>query len=128
MGERSFVKMKKIAFGVQRSGENHFSTRKFTLLVSLRRGVTTLTLPVVAPVGTLVVISELETTLNFAALPLNVTLFAPVKLFPRMITLAPTLPELGRVSMNGPSPTPRLKIVPQFMAQFALVPGFASAE
>ncbi len=37
-------------------------TRKFTLLVSVRWGVITFTLPVVAPVGTVVVISELETT------------------------------------------------------------------
>ncbi len=37
-------------------------TRNFTLLVSVRWGVTTFTLPVVAPAGTVVVISELETT------------------------------------------------------------------
>lgn len=37
-------------------------TRKFTLLVRVPWGVTTFTLPVLAPVGTVVVISELETT------------------------------------------------------------------
>ena len=37
-------------------------TRKFRLLVNLRLGVVTSTLPVVAPLGTAVVISVLETT------------------------------------------------------------------
>jgi hypothetical protein len=37
-------------------------TRKFTLQVGVRWGVTTLALPVVAPVGTVVAISDLETT------------------------------------------------------------------
>ena len=35
--------------------------RKFTLLVKVRLGVVTLTLPVVAPLGTVVLISEFET-------------------------------------------------------------------
>jgi hypothetical protein len=49
-------------------------TRKFTLLESVEVGVTTWTLPVVAPVGTVVVISVLEATVNVAAMPLKVTL------------------------------------------------------
>jgi hypothetical protein len=52
-------------------------TRKFTLLISVRLGIFTLTCPVVASLGTVVVISVLETTLNVAALPLKVTLVAP---------------------------------------------------
>jgi hypothetical protein len=64
-------------------------------------------------VGTVVVIKELETTLKTAAAPLNVTLVAPVRLVPRILTAAPTLPEVVCVSTNGPSPTDRLKTVPQ---------------
>ena len=83
------------------------------MLVNVRLGVFTLTGPVVVPLGTVVVISVLETTLNVAALPLKVTLLAPVRLFPRIMTAAPTLPEVGRVSTNGFSPTARLKTVPK---------------
>ena len=39
-------------------------TRKFTLLVNVWLGVVTLTLPVVTPLGTVVLISELETTVR----------------------------------------------------------------
>ena len=42
-------------------------TRKLTLLVDVPLGVVTLTLPVVAPLGTVVLISVLETTVNVAA-------------------------------------------------------------
>ena len=42
-----------------------------------RLGVVTLTLPVVAPAGTVVVMSEGETTVNVAAVPLKLTLVAP---------------------------------------------------
>jgi len=41
------------------------------LLASVPLGVVTSTLPVVAPVGTLVVISVLDTTLKPAAVPLS---------------------------------------------------------
>ena len=88
-------------------------TRKFTLLVKVRLGVVTLTLPVVALLGTVVLISVLETTVNLAAVPLNVTLVEPVRLFPRIMTAVPTLPEVDNVLMKGPSPTDRLKTVPQ---------------
>jgi hypothetical protein len=49
--------------------ECHFVTRKTTLLLSVPLGVVTSTVPVVAPVGTLVVIKEAETTLKTAAVP-----------------------------------------------------------
>jgi hypothetical protein len=42
---------------------------------------------------------------------------APVRLVPRMLTAAPTLPEAGSVSTNRPRPTDRLKIVPQLPPQ-----------
>ena len=51
------------------------------LLESVPLCVTTLTIPVVAPVGTVVVIKVLEITVKTAAVPLNATLVAPVRLF-----------------------------------------------
>lgn len=50
------------------------TTKNFKLLASVPPGVTTSTLPVVAPAGTVVVTSELDTTVNVAGVPLNVTL------------------------------------------------------
>jgi len=93
-------------------------TRNCLLLVSVPEGVVTVTKPVLAPVGTVVVIKELETTVKTAAVPLNVTLVAPVRLVPRILTAAPTLPEVGCVSTNSPRPTDSLKTVPQPQAGF----------
>jgi len=67
-------------------------TWKNTLLVRRPEGVITVRKPLLAPVGTVVVIRELETTLNTAGVPLNATLLAPVRLVPRILTVAPTLP------------------------------------
>ena len=75
-------------------------------------GVTTVTLPVVAPVGTVVLISVPETTVKAASVPLKLTLVEPVRFVPRMMTAAPTLPEAGSVFTNEPSPAERLNIVP----------------
>ena len=58
-------------------------------------GVVSWTVPVVAPVGTVVVISDGDRTVNAAAAPLKLTLVAPVRLVPRILTLAPTLPAAG---------------------------------
>jgi len=69
-----------------------------TLLFRVPSCVTTLTLPVVAPLGTVAVISELDKTLKAAAVPLNVTLVAPAKFAPRILTAVRTLPEVGCVS------------------------------
>jgi hypothetical protein len=55
------------------------STGKATLLESVPMGVTTSTPPLVAPVGTVVVIKYLDTTVNVAAVPLKLTLVAPVR-------------------------------------------------
>jgi hypothetical protein len=74
--------------------------------------VVTVTVPLVAPVGTVVVISEAETTLNVAAVPLKLTAVAPFRFVPRMVTLVRTLPDAGTVSTNAPSPVARLKTVP----------------
>jgi hypothetical protein len=99
----------------------YFVTRNTTLLLSVFLVVTS-TVPVVAPDGTFVSISEFETTLNFAAVPLKLTLVAPVRSVPRILMAAPTLPEFGSVSTNGPRPTDRLNTVPQPYEQAVLVP------
>jgi hypothetical protein len=60
----------------------HF-TLKGRLLESVPLvGVTTWTVPVVAPAGTVVVIRECEFTVNTAGVPLKVTLVAPVRSVP----------------------------------------------
>ena len=82
------------------------------MLESVPLGVTTSTLPVVAPVGTVAVIRYLDTTVNAAAVPLNVTLVAPVRLVPRILPALPTLADVGSVFTNWPKPTDRLKTVP----------------
>src|SRR5579859_7487132 len=76
-------------------------TRNCRLLFSVPEGVFTFTKPVVAPEGTVVVIKERETTVKTAAVPLNLTLVAPVRSVPRILTAAPTLPEVGCVFTNG---------------------------
>ena len=51
--------------------------------------------PVVAPLGTVALICVPESTENAAAVPLNVTAVAPVKLVPLIVTLVPTGPLVG---------------------------------
>src|SRR5471030_1921524 len=77
---------------VKHGSADHGFTVNFLLLVSVPPPVVTSTKPVVAPVGTMVVISDAETTVNVAAAPLNVTVLAPVRLLPRILTAAPTFP------------------------------------
>ena len=71
---------------------NYGKTRKAMLLGSVPPGVVTVTFPVVAPAGTVVMISVAETTVKLAAVPLKLTSVAPVKLVPRTVTLDPTRP------------------------------------
>src|ERR1700685_1035457 len=94
------------------SSSRLYGPRNATLLDSVPPGVTTFTVPVVAPVGTVVVISELETTLKVAVLPLKVTLVAPVRSAPRILTAVPTLPDVGTVWTKAPRPVERLKTTP----------------
>lgn len=75
-------------------------------------GVFTWTGPVVEPGGTVVLISEPETTLKVAGVPLNVTLVVPFNLFPKIMTFVPTVPEMGAVSTQGSKPRDKLKMVP----------------
>ena len=52
--------------------------------------------PVVAPVGTAAVMDVADTTVNFvAAVPWNLTVVAPVKLVPVIVTVVPTGPDAG---------------------------------
>ena len=67
-------------------------------------GVTTWTDPLVAPVGTWVLISVGETTVKFASVPLKVTPVAPVRSVPRMSTCWPALANVGSVSTKAASP------------------------
>jgi hypothetical protein len=82
------------------------------LLFNVPPGVIIVTVPVVAALGTVVLIWELETTTKAAAVPLKLTLVVPVRLVPKIFTAVPVLPEVGSVSMNGPSPIESLKTVP----------------
>ena len=78
-----------------------FVTVKGTLTVKLLGlsavppGVVTLIGPVVAPAGAVACIVASEVTVKLAALPLNVTAVAPVKLVPLIVTLVPTRPFVG---------------------------------
>jgi hypothetical protein len=59
-------------------------------------GVVTLIFPVVAPLGTVALICDPDVTLNdTAAVPLNATRVAPVKLEPLIVTRVPMLPWFG---------------------------------
>lgn len=70
-------------------------TPKLLVLVAVPSGVVTLIAPVVAPVGTVVVIAVSETTLKVALTPLKLTLVAPVKFAPVIVKLVPTMPLVG---------------------------------
>ncbi len=64
-------------------------------LQSLPPGVVTQIFPVVAPLGTVAVIFVEDFTVNVAETPWNVTLVAPVKFVPVIVTVVPTGPEVG---------------------------------
>src|ERR1019366_2257982 len=92
-------------------------TWKSVLLIRVLPGMATCTVPVVAPAGTVVVISEADTTLNVAGVPLKLTLVAPVRFVPRMVTGVPTAPMVGCVSTKGGRPVDILKTVPDPLVQ-----------
>ena len=72
-------------------------------LVAVPPGVLTEIFPVPAPTGTVAVIFVSEFTVNTAVFPtLNVTLVAPVKLTPVIVTVLPTTPLAGEMlAMDG---------------------------
>jgi hypothetical protein len=63
-------------------------------------GVVTLIGPLVAPDGTLAEMLVSELSANAAAVPLNVTLVAPVKYEPVIVTASPTFPLVGEKSLT----------------------------
>ena len=68
---------------------------KAPALVVEPAGVVTSMRPVLAPAGTVVVILVDESTVKTAGMPLNLTLVAPVKFAPRIVTRVPTGPLVG---------------------------------
>jgi hypothetical protein len=51
--------------------------------------------PLLAPAGTVALMAVSELTLNVAAVPLKLTVLAPVKPDPVMVTVVPTAPLTG---------------------------------
>ena len=79
-----------------------FATPAFTndtcppsVLLAVPFGVVTVMGPLVAPEGTVVVICVSDVTVNVAAVPLNATAVAPVKLLPVIVTAVPGAPLDG---------------------------------
>ena len=66
-----------------------------------------------APAGTLETISEPDTTVNGAGVPLKRTVLDPVKFVPSILTIPPTLPKSGSVSTKGPKPAAKAEHRPQ---------------
>src|SRR5207248_2551462 len=64
-------------------------------LVAVPPGVVTLSVPEVAPAGTVAWIAVAEVTVKLALVPLNATALAPVKPVPLIVTLVPTGPLVG---------------------------------
>ena len=64
-------------------------------LVAVPTGVVTVMGPVVALVGTVTEMEVPEVTTNVAAVPLNLTALAPVKLTPEIVTVVPGSPRTG---------------------------------
>ncbi len=64
-------------------------------LVAVPNELATVSLPVVAPAGTVAVIFVSEFMVNVAWVPLNVTLVAVLKFVPLMVTGTPTAPLVG---------------------------------
>src|SRR5260370_31911421 len=65
------------------------------LLVAAAAGVATLSVPVVAPAGTVAWMAVAELTVKLALTPLKATAVAPVKFVPLIATLVPTGPLVG---------------------------------
>ena len=82
-------------------------TVKLDPLVPVPAEVTTPIAPLEAPLGTIAVICDPESTVNDAATPLNQTLLAPVNAEPVNVTFVPTGPEAGENELTvGAGSTP----------------------
>src|ERR1700728_4599486 len=81
-------------------------TLKAVLLLPFPDGVTTLILPVTAPSGTVTLIFVAVLLSMVAATPPMVTLIAPLRLVPLMVTTVPGGPEAGvKLVIVGAAPT-----------------------
>ncbi len=77
-------------------------TVKLETLVAAPHGLATWIFPVVAPSGTVAEIEVAEATLNVAATPLNLTLVAPLKPLPAMVTVFPVAALVGvKLEIDG---------------------------
>ena len=93
-------------------------------LVPVPAGVVTVTLPLVAPAGTVVRMAVSEFTVKVAAVPLNFTAVAPVKAVPVSITAVPTRPLVGfRDVMAGAG-----EVTEKDVALVAVPPGVVTAR
>jgi hypothetical protein len=72
-----------------------YVTVNVLVLVAVPDAVVTAICPVVAPVGTFTTILVAVLELMTAAVPLKVTLVAPARFFPVIVTLVPTAPDAG---------------------------------
>ena len=85
------------------------TTVKLVALVAVPPAVVTVTGPLLAPAGTVAVIIVAELTVKVAALPLNATAVAPLKLVPVTVTDIPTPPLAGlNVVIVGAATTVKL--------------------
>ena len=83
--------------------------------------------PEVAPLGTVAVISVAEDAVTVAVVPLNLIVGEEPKLVPLIVTLAPTVPELGlKLLIDGPEPTGITSVheVPNRIAETFMVGAF----
>src|SRR5256885_9186743 len=69
-------------------------------LVADPSGVVTTTGPESDPRGTVALICVSESTENFAVVPLNVTIVAPTKLMPAILTVMPGVPRAGSIPVT----------------------------
>jgi len=99
------------------------STLNVFVLVNVVVPVVTVTDPVSASAGTVAVMNVVpESTMVVAFVAPNLTTEELLKPCPRMPIFVPSLPDVSCVSTNGPSPTERLKTVPQPPAQLLSEP------
>src|SRR5213594_2245823 len=93
-------------------------TVKLFVLVAVPPGVVTRSGPVVAPVGTVAWIVVAEVTVKLALTPLNVTVVAPVKFVPLIVTLVPTGPLVGVKLVIVGAPTSVVNVKSADVARF----------
>ena len=76
------------------SGSGHF-TMKLLLVVAVPSGVVTVTVPDVAPVGTVTFTFVAVSLMIWASVPANSTWLASARLVPVIVTVLPTFPASG---------------------------------